>query len=168
MRGDMLTVLEKESDNMDLRTQLNEEMKKAMREKDQVRLSTIRLILAAVKERDIQCRTQGASEFASEQDIMSLLQSMIKQRLDSCKTYNEGGREDLAKREQEEIDVIKSFLPAQLDETELEKALSDIIDQTGAADIKDMGKVMGELKKQYAGQVDMGKASSIVKKKLSV
>ena len=163
----MLTVLEKESDHMDLRTELNDEMKKAMRDKKQVTLSTIRLIMAAVKERDIQCRTQGASEAASDQDILSLLQSMIKQRVEASKTYYDGGRDDLAKREEEEIEVIKSFLPSQLDNDELEKAVAGIIDKTGAADIKDMGKVMGELKKQYAGQVDMGKASSIVKDKLS-
>ena len=161
----MLNLTEKE--NMDLRNELNTELKKAMRERDQLAVSTIRLIMAAIKEKDIQLRTQGANEQATDQDILSLLQSMIKQREESVRTYMEGAREDLAAREEDEIRIIKRFLPEQLGEEDLDKAVSDIITETGAKDIKDMGKVMAELKSRYSGQIDMGRASKLVKEKLA-
>lgn len=150
-----------------LRDRLNDELKKAMRERDQLKVSTLRLILAAVKEKDIQARTQGADETATDPEILSMLKSMIKQREESSKTYAKAGREDLARREDQEIAVIKQFLPDQLNEDELDSAISDIIKDSGAKDIKDMGQVMGELKKKYAGQIDMSRASVLVKEKLS-
>lgn len=152
---------------MDLRSDLNQELKKAMRERDQLAVSTIRLIMAAIKEKDIQLRTQGANEIATNQDILSLLQSMIKQREESARTYRDGGRGDLAQREEDEINIIHRFLPEQMGEEELDKAVAEIITETGAKDIKDMGKVMGALKSRYAGQVDMGRASKLVKEKLA-
>lgn len=151
---------------MDLRSRLNTDLRNAIREKKPIATSTIRLILAAVKEKDIQARTKGIHETASEQEILSLLQSMIKQREESTRTYENAGRTDLAMREQDEIAIIKNFLPEQIDEAELEVIVAGIIHETGISSIKDMGQVMNELKSRYAGQIDMGRASALVKQKL--
>lgn len=152
---------------MDLRSELNTKLKKAMKDRDQVTVSTIRLVMAAIKEKDILMRTQGESDKATDQDILSMLQSMIKQREESSKTYREGAREDLAQREEDEIQVIKGFLPEQLSDDDLDQIISQLIQEVGAKDIKDMGKVMSELKQKYAGQLDMSKASSVVKNALT-
>ncbi len=151
---------------MDKRTEFNTALKEALKSKDQIAISTIRLILAALKDKDIAARTQGGGEGIGEAEIMSMLQSMIKQRKESAKLYADAGREDLTDRENKEIKVIERFLPKQLGEAEVAKIVEQIIAETGAADIKDMGKVMGELKTRYAGQVDMGKAGAVVKEKL--
>ena len=151
---------------MDKREEINTAMKQAMKDKNQTALSTIRLINAALKDRDITARGQGKADGIEEAEILSMLQSMIKQRQESAKTYCDAGREELAEREEAEIEVIKTFLPKQLSEDEVKAAIAKIIEETGASDIKDMGKVMGALKGQYAGQIDMGKAGGLVKELL--
>ncbi|MCB1530575.1 MAG: GatB/YqeY domain-containing protein [Rhodospirillales bacterium] len=152
---------------MSKREDFNSALKEALKAKDQVALSTIRLILAALKDRDISARGQGNAEGVSDSEILSMLQSMIKQRQESSETYAGAGREDLAQRERDEIRVIQTFLPAQLSDEEVGKVIEDLIAETGAGDIKDMGKVMAELKNRYAGQIDMGKAGGAVKQKLA-
>ncbi len=152
---------------MTIREKLNAKMKDAMKSKDQIALSTIRLINAAIKDRDISERSSGHAEGISENDILSLLQSMIKQRNDSVKIYTEGGRDDLADREKKEIEIISEFLPKQMNDSEVEDAVGKLIKEVKAESIKDMGKVMAEIKKRYAGQVDMTKASSVVKQRLA-
>lgn len=147
----------------ELREAINKAYKTALKEKQSERVGTIRLISAALKDRDINARSSGNQEGISDQDILSLLQSMIKQRGESIRMYTEGGRPELAAREQAEIEVIQEFLPKQLSDAELKTVITDIIAQTGAESIKDMGKVMGVLKSKYAGQVDMGKAGPAVK-----
>ncbi len=152
---------------MTKREEFSARLKESLKNKDQVALSTIRLIQAALKDRDINARTSGNQDGIPEADILSMLQSMIKQRLESAKTYRDAGRPELAEREEAEIKVIESFLPKQMSDEEVGKAIDDIITSTGAGDIKDMGKVMNELKARYAGQMDMGKAGGTVKQKLS-
>ena len=149
------------------RTELNNALKSALKAKDQVALSTTRLINAAIKDRDIAARAKGDTDGISDDEILSLLQSMVKQRKDSSKVYREGEREDLAEREEEEIKIIQNFLPAQLSDEEVKSLVQSIIEEIGAKDIKDMGRIMGVLKGKYAGQVDMGKASGLVKSVLN-
>ncbi len=152
---------------MEKRAEFNNALKKAMKEKDQIAVSTIRLIIAALKDRDLVAREKNKGEGLDDAEILAMLQSMIKQRQESSKTYNEAGRDDLAEREEAEIDVIRSFMPKQLDDGEIAEAVDSLISQTGASDIKDMGKIMGTLKTKYAGQVDMARAGDIVRKKLA-
>ena len=124
---------------MDKRSEITTAMKEAMKNKDQIALSTIRLINAALKDRDIAARGQGKADGVEDSEILSMLQSMIKQRQESAKTYCDAGREELAEREEAEIDVIKAFLPKQLGDDELQEVIQGIIEETGASDIKDMG-----------------------------
>lgn len=152
---------------MDKRGEFNAAMKEAMRNKDQIAVATIRLMLAALKDKDIVARGEGKVEGISDTEILSMLQSMIKQRKESSKTYAEAERYDLAEREEAEIKVIEKFLPQQLNEGEASKAIDTLIEEMDAHDIKDMGRVMAELKARYAGQMDMGKASGMVKQKLA-
>jgi uncharacterized protein YqeY len=152
---------------MSIRDDLNTALKEALKEKEQVTISTIRLINAAIKDRDIAARGSGNCEGISEAEILSLLQSMVKQRQESTITYREAGREELAEREEEEIKVIERFLPQQMSEEEMNAAIDKIIAEKEAKDIKDMGKVMGELKSRYAGQLDMAKAGAAVKTRLA-
>jgi len=151
---------------MDKRSEFNDALKTAMRDKNQIEVSTIRLILAALKDRDITARGKGNAEGVDETDILSMLQTMIKQRRESAQIYCDAGREELAEREESEIEVIEKFLPKQLDEEQIKTLIGEIVAETGASCIKDMGKVMGVLKEKYAGQVDMGKAGGLVKEKL--
>ena len=151
---------------MDKRAEITAAMKEAMINKNQTELSTIRLISAALKDRDITARGQGKADGIEDSEILSMLQSMIKQRQESAKVYCDAGREELAEREEAEIEVIRKFLPKQLSEEEIGEAIDNVIEETGASDIKDMGKVMGALKSQYAGQIDMGKAGALLKEKL--
>lgn len=151
---------------MNKREEFNAALKDAVKSKDQTAMATIRLMLAALKDRDIAARGQGKADGIDESEMLSMLQSMIKQRQESAKTYCDAGREELAEREEAEIEVIQRFLPKQMNDEEIEAAIHKAIEKTGAADIKDMGKVMGVLKSEYAGQVDMGKASGMVKTKL--
>ena len=146
-----------------LRDELSGSLKEAMKAKDEQKVSTLRLILAALKDRDIAARGKGQSEPVSETEILEMLTKMIRQRRDSIKMYEEGGRVDLAEREQGEIDVIETFLPKQLTEDEIRAAATAVIAELGAAGLKDMGRTMSEMKQRYAGQMDPGKASTVVK-----
>ncbi len=145
-----------------LREDLQNELKNAMKNKDMVTVGAIRLIIAGQKEKDVEARGKGL-EKASDADLLAMMQTMIKQRNESIKIYLEGKRQDLADKEQSEIDVINRFLPKQMTKDEIEKVIKDIIAQTGASGIKDMGKIMGVLKTNYAGQMDFGMASGIIK-----
>jgi len=138
-----------------------------MKKQDKDAVATLRLILASIKSKDIDARGQGGAEGGiGDGEILSLLQSMIKQRQDSIQQYTAANRNDLAEKEQKEIDIIQGYLPQQLSEAEIAEAVAAIITETGAAGVKDMGKVMGLLKTRYAGQMDMGKAGAVVKGKL--
>ena len=133
-----------------------------MLNKDTDTVSAVRLIIAGMKEKDVDARGKGLKE-ASDADLMSMMQSMIKQRNDSIKMYVDGKREDLAAKERKEISIIERFLPKQMSDAEIEAAIKGVIAETGAASMKDMGKVMGALKTKYAGQLDFGKASGMIK-----
>lgn len=149
-----------------LRTELSQSLKEAMRAKDMQAVSTVRLILAALKDRDIAARGDGNPDGVSDDEILQLLQKMIKQRQESIKMYEEGGRIELAAQEQSEIDIINRFLPQQLSDAEVEAEVEKVISEIGAASVKDMGRLMGELRGRYAGQMDFGKASGIAKARL--
>ena len=149
-----------------LRTQINNAYKAAMKQKETIAVSTLRLIQAAIKDRDIAARSKGNREGISDDDVLSLLQSMIKQRRDSIEAYEKGGRMELAQQEAEEISIIEGFLPAQMNDDEIATAVDSVISDMEATTLKDMGRVMATLKKQFAGQMDFGKASSAVKGKL--
>ncbi len=150
-----------------LRTKLNEAMKDAMRARDQAALGTIRLILAKLKDTDIAARTEASREGVADDKILSMLQSMIKQRNESIALYEKGARQDLADKEKAEIVVIERFLPQQMDEAAVEAAVAEAMATSGAKSIKDMGGVMAALKAKYAGQMDFAKASAAVKKALA-
>lgn len=155
------------SETKQLREELNNTLKEAMKAKESVSVSTVRLILAALKDRDLSARAKGQSEGVSDSDILSMLQTMIKQRNESLKTYRDAKRDDLADREAAEITIIQKFLPAQLEGSELNAVIDAAIAETGAESIKDMGKVMGILKGKYAGQIDMGQAGPTVRSRLA-
>src|SRR3954468_7493177 len=148
---------------MSLRAQLTDAMKEAMKAKDAKRLATVRLILAALKDRDIAARSETSKELVGDDDILTLLAKMIKQREESATAFDAGGRPELAANERGEIEVIRSFMPAQMDEAGVKAAVAKTIAETGAASIKDMGKVMAVLKERYAGQMDFSKASAATK-----
>lgn len=148
-----------------LRSEVAEALKTAMKAKDTARLGTLRLINAAIKDQDIALRTDGKS--VGDPEILAILGKMVKQRQESARAYEEGGRLELAEQERSEISVIESFLPAQLDEAEVDVAISSAIEAVGAESIRDMGKVMGELKAKYTGQMDFGSVGAAVKAKLS-
>ncbi len=141
---------------MSLRERINAGLKTAMREKDSTRVSTLRLINAAIKDHDIAARGKGEAEGVSDSDVLAILGKMVKQRQESARAYEEGGRLELAEKEREEIAIIEDYLPRQLDEAEVEKAVAAAISETGAESIRDMGKVMGALKSKYTGQMDFG------------
>ncbi len=149
-----------------LRTQINDAMKDALRNKDERALATTRLMIARLKDLDIEARAKGNKDGISDAEIMSMLQSMIKQRRESIAMYEKGNRADLVKQESEEISVIERFLPKQMDEAAVAAAIDKAVAATGATSVKDMGKVMGELKKAYAGQMDFSKAGALVKTRL--
>ncbi|MFT0891658.1 GatB/YqeY domain-containing protein [Pseudochelatococcus sp. G4_1912] len=149
-----------------MRERLTTSLKEAMRAGDKPRLSTIRLIQAALKDKDIEARGAG-KEQTSEDEILSLLQKLIKQRQESAKIYAENGRTELAEQENAEAAIIASFLPAQLDEAEVAAAIEAAIAETGAEGIKDMGRVIALLKERFAGRLDFAKASGLVKTRLS-
>jgi hypothetical protein len=150
-----------------LREQLSDSLKTAMKAKDQRKVSTLRLILAALKDREIASRVDGESDNLSDGDILQMLTKMIRQRRDSIKMYEEGGRVDLATQEQEEIVIIEAFMPRQLSDAETQQAAEAVIAELGAESLKDMGRTMAELRQRYAGQIDPGKVSGIVKALLS-
>jgi uncharacterized protein YqeY len=156
-------------DEMDLRGRIAEALKAAMKDKDADRLSTLRLINAAIKDRDIAKRSEGgdvADAGVGDGEILQILGKMVKQRQDSAQAYEEGGRLELAEKELAEITVIEEFLPRQLDEAETSAAIDAAISETGASSIRDMGKVMGALKAKYTGQMDFGAVGPAVKARL--
>ncbi len=149
-----------------LREDLQNTLKESMKNRDAETTGAVRLIIAGMKEKDVDARGRG-QEKATDAELLSMMQGMIKQRNDSIKMYTEGNRLDLADKEKKEISIIERFLPKQMSETEMQTAIQAIISETGAASMKDMGKVMGALKGKYAGQMDMGKANQIIKSCLS-
>lgn len=149
-----------------LRTRLNDALKEAMRAKDPRAVSTVRLILAALKDRDIAARGRGVTDGIPDEEILQLLQTMVKQRREAIALYEQGGRQELAQQEREEIGVIEGFMPRQLSEEETRAAIAAAIAESGAAGLKDMGKVMAELRARFAGQMDFGKASGWVREAL--
>jgi len=148
-----------------MRERFTAEMKEAMKAGDKRKLGTIRLIQAALKEKDIEARGAGKGQ-ATDDEILALLQKMIKQRQESIAMYEQGRRAELAQQEREEAEVIASFLPKQMDDAEVKAAIEAAIAETGAASMKDMGKVVGALRAKYAGRMDFGKASGLVKEML--
>ena len=148
-----------------MRDLLNNELKAAMKSGDKRRIATIRLINAALKDRDIEARGQGKT--VGDADILALLQKMIKSRQESIAIYEKAGRDELARGEAEEVAVIRDFLPKQMNEAEVAAAVEAAIAETGAATVKDMGKVVGALKNRFAGRMDFAAASALVKAKLS-
>jgi len=152
---------------MSLRDQLNDAMKEAMKAKDAKRLATVRLVLAALKDRDIAARSETSRELLGDDEILTLLAKMIKQREESAAVYLQGGRPELADNEKAEIAIIREFMPRQMDEAEAKAAIAAVVAELGATSVKDMGKVMGALKERYAGQMDFGRASGQVKEALT-
>jgi uncharacterized protein YqeY len=148
-----------------MRDRFTTEMKEAMKAGDKRRLGTIRLIQAALKDKDIEARGAGKGQ-ATDEEILALLQKMIKQRQESITMYDQGGRPELAQQEREEAEVISTFLPKQMDDAEVKAAIEAAIAETGAASMKDMGKVVAALRGKYAGRMDFGKASGLVKEML--
>ena len=149
-----------------LRDDINNAVKDAMRAKDERKLSTLRMVNSTIKNADIEARGQGKPPL-SDADLLGLLQKMIKQRQESVELYDKGGRAELAGQEREEIGIISGYLPKQMSDDDVTAAVAAVIAETGAAGIKDMGKVVGALKAKYAGQMDFGKASAMVKAALT-
>jgi len=150
-----------------LRERVNEALKAAMKNKEQRAVSTLRLIQAALKDRDIAARSKGNTEGIDEDEILQMLHKMVAQRRDSIEMYEKGARADLADQERAEIDIIQSFLPKQMSDAEIAAAVETAIAETGAAGIKDMGKVMASLRAAHPGAMDFGKASARVKARLA-
>jgi hypothetical protein len=149
-----------------LRESIKQGLVEATKSQDKRRMATLRLIQAALKDRDIAGRTDGRDAGVSDAEILEVLAKMVKQRRESAGIYEEAGRTELAQQEREEIEIIESFMPKQLSDAETAAAVEAIVKETGASSIKDMGRVMGELKKRHAGQMDFAKAGAIVKEKL--
>ncbi len=150
-----------------LREKIKEALKEAMRARETCRVATLRLILAAVKDRDIALRVEDVSDQDDDALILEILSKMVKQRHDSIKAYEEAGRLELAEQERREIEIISEFLPEQMSDREIDAACRAVVKETGAESLKDMGKVMAVLKDKYAGTMDFGKASRVVKTLLS-
>jgi len=150
-----------------LRNTLSEALKDAMRSQDKIAISTLRLVLAALKDRDIAARAYGNSTDLGDVEILSMLETMVKQRRESIEMYETGGRQELAQQERDEIAIIKRFMPKQLNDGEIETAVMTAIAEVGADSLKQMGKVMASLRQNYAGQMDFGKAGAIAKQKLA-
>lgn len=146
-----------------IRKRLSRDLKDAMKSGDKARLSTLRLINAAIKDRDIDARSEDNTEGVSDADILAVLGRMIRQRDDSAKAYDEAGRVELAEQERAEIEIIRGFLPRQLSDAEVRKAIAEAVRETGATSIRDMGKIMAALKAKYAGQMDFAKVGAAVK-----
>ena len=151
---------------MSLRDRISTELKSAMKARDGARLSTLRLISAAIKDRDIAARSDGEDDGVSEDEVLSLLIKMVKQRNESARTYEEAGRLELAAGERAEVEVIETFLPRQLDDAEIDAAIDAEIKALGASSMRDMGRVIGALKAKYAGRMDFGKVGPRVKARL--
>ena len=148
-----------------LRPRLSEALKRALKVRDHCTISTVRLSMAAVKDRDITLRGSGKGECITDDEILSLLQTMVRQRRESIVFFQQGKREDLADRERKEIEVIRGFMPAQLDDDEIRVATKEVIEQLNAEGLKDMGRVMGALKEKYSGQIDIEKTLKLLNNK---
>ncbi len=151
---------------MDMKARIAEALKVAMREKAAERLSTLRLINAAIKDREIAMRTEVTDGAITDAEVLSILGKMVKQRQESARAYEEGGRLELAEKERSEIEVIEEYLPRQLSDEEVARAVDKAVADTGASTIRDMGKVMGALKAKYTGQMDFGAVGPLVKARL--
>ena len=149
-----------------VREAINGALKEATKAQQKRRMATLRLMTAAIKDRGIQNRTAGKGDEVEETEVMEILAKMIKQRRESADTYEGAGRLELAEQEREEIVIIEEFLPKQLSEEDVVAAVGEVISELGAEGLKDMGRTMGALKERYAGQMDFGKASALVKEKL--
>ena len=152
---------------MDMRTRIMAALKVAMKDRDAKRLSTLRLISAAIKDKEIASRGEGGEELVGDSEVLAILGKMVKQRQESARAYEEGGRLDLAEQELSEIGVIEEFLPQQLSQKQITAAVDEAIASTGASSIRDMGKVMGVLKGKYTGQMDFSTVGPMVKDQLS-
>ncbi len=150
-----------------LREAISGKLKDAMRSKDTLKTATLRLIIAAIQDRDIAVRTDGNPDGISDDEVMKVLQTMVKQRQESIKMYEKGNRPELAAQEAKEISIIRAFMPEQMSNTEIELAVSQLLVETGASSLKDMGSSMAALRKLYAGRMDFGKASEILKAALT-
>ncbi|OWU85253.1 glutamyl-tRNA amidotransferase [Oceanicola sp. 22II-s10i] len=151
---------------MELRTRINTALKEAMKERVAKRLSTLRLINAAIKDKDIEARGEGREDGVGDAEVLAILGKMVKQRQESARAYEEGGRIDLAENELGEIKVIEEFLPRQLNEKEVVCAVDKAIAEINAETVRDMGRVMGVLKSRYTGQMDFGSVGPMVKSRL--
>lgn len=152
--------------NTSLRDQISSATKDAMRAKDTTALATLRLVSAAIKDRDIAARADDRCEGISDDEIISLLAKMVKQREEAAKVYGENARPELASQERAEIEIVRRFMPAELSDDEMNNAVNAAVESLGATCLKDMGKVMGQLKGEFAGRMDMGKAGALVKTRL--
>ncbi|WP_299927900.1 GatB/YqeY domain-containing protein [uncultured Pelagimonas sp.] len=152
---------------MELRARVMASIKQAMKDKATARLSTLRLISAAIKDRDIAARAEGNDDGVDDTEVLAILGKMVKQRRESARTYEEGNRLDLAERELAEIEVIEEYLPKALSDAEVDKAVADAVSEVGAESIRDMGRVMGALKAKYTGQMDFGAVGPKVKERLA-
>ena len=150
-----------------MRSRVSDALKSAMKAKEPTRLSTLRLINAAIKDKDIALRGEGREDGVTDDDVLQILGKMVKQRQESARAYEEGGRLELAEKERAEIEVIEEFLPKQLDDDEIAAAIDKAVASTGAESIRDMGKVMGVLKSKYTGQMDFGRVGPMVKDRLA-
>jgi len=148
---------------MSLREKINQQFNVALKNKDKTLISTLRLIITAIKERDIANRSSGKKEEVKDEEILKVLQKMKKQREDSANLYKKGGRQELLSAEEDEIKIIESYLPKQLSEEETKKLCEEVIASVNASSIKDMGKIMGSLKKKYSDSIDFSKANIIIK-----
>ncbi|SPF78469.1 GatB/YqeY domain-containing protein [Pseudoprimorskyibacter insulae] len=151
---------------MELRARVNAAIKQAMKDKAQVRLTTLRLINAAIKDRDIAARGEGREDGVDDSEVLAILGKMTKQRQESARAYEEGGRLDLSEREEAEIEIIAEFLPRKLSDAEVAEAVDEAVQEVGAESIRDMGRVMGVLKTKYTGQMDFGAVGPMVKDRL--
>ncbi len=149
-----------------LRQRLNDDLKTAMKSRDQAATSTLRLILAALKDRDIAARTRGVSDGVDETEIVEMMQKMVKQRQESAELYKQGARQDLVDQELGEITLIERYLPQKLSDAESDAAVDQVVAELGATSIKDMGRVMAALKERFVGRMDFAKAGARVKQKL--
>jgi uncharacterized protein YqeY len=149
-----------------LRENIQNALKEAMKSKDMLEVNAIRMIIAGIKEKDVDARGKGNKE-ATDADLLSMMQTMIKQRRESIEMFISGARPELAQKEEKEIKIIERFLPKQLSKEEVEAAVKSVIASTAATSMKDMGKVMGQLRAQYAGQMDFGAVSAVIKSLLS-
>lgn len=152
---------------MDLRTRISAALKTAMKNREAERLATLRLINAAIKDKDIALRGEGAEDGVGDAEVLAILGRMVKQRQESARAYEEGGRLDLAERERAETAMIEEFLPRKLTEAEADQAIDEAIAETGADSIRDMGRVMAELKQRYQGRMDFAQVGPVVKERLS-